>query len=221
MPPAVILAGAAVAGSAISASASNKATKAAKKAAADNNALAREQYGLNSANLSPYISRGNQAGGLISGLLGTGDKAASDAAYSTFRNASGYQNILNEGLASVNSNAYARGMGNSGATLKALQDRGSSIADSSLNNYIGQLRGTEGTGLAAANGLAGVGTNLVNQVSSNNNSAATATGNAALYNASQQNSLIQNLLNAGASAYGSSYRSGNNAYGISGSDGIY
>jgi hypothetical protein len=190
--------------------------------AAANNQLATDQYNLNSANLKPYSDRGNVAGGYVSDLLGIGgDPAKAAAGFQNYQNSTGYQYQLQQGLGAVNSNAYAKGMGDSGATLKALQDRGNNIAAGSFNNYLGQLTNVQNTGMSAGSSLAGVGSNYVNQTSANNNNAAAAAGNAALSNASNINGSIQNLIGAGAYAYGSSYGGGKNAYGISGSGNIY
>ena len=69
----------------------------------------------------------------------TSSDGGSAKALETFRGSTGYKDLLKQGLGAVNSNAYARGMGDSGATLKALQDRGTSIADSSANQWLGGL----------------------------------------------------------------------------------
>lgn len=202
--------GAAVAGtvasSAISSSATNKASRAATDAAAANNTLAKDQFGVNFGNLTPAITRGNQAGGYVNDLLGVGgDPAAASAAFGKYQDSTGYKYQLAQGLGSVNSNAYARGMGQSGATYKALQTRGNDIANTSVNTYLGNLQNVSQQGTSAASSLAGVSTNYVGQVSANNSSAADAVGNAALTNARNVNGSIQNLINAGAYAYGSSY----------------
>lgn len=210
MPPVIIAAGIGVAagigGAVISSSATKKAVNAQTAATNANNALAREQFAVNSGNLNPAIQRGNAAGGYVNDLLGIGgDPAASKAAFDRFRDSSGYKFQLSEGLGAVNSNAYARGMGQSGATMKALQDRGNALADSSLQGYLGNLQNVSNQGTQAASSLAGVSTNMVGQISNNNQNQATTVGNAALTNASNINGTINNLLNAGGYAYGSSY----------------
>lgn len=77
--PAVVIGGAiaaagAVGGAALGASAQKKASKKAVAAqtqtASDNNALQRETYAKNEGYLSPFVSRGNQAGNAIMELLG-------------------------------------------------------------------------------------------------------------------------------------------------------
>jgi hypothetical protein len=218
MPPVIIAAGigaaASVGGSLISSSANKKAVKAQTDATNANNALAREQFGINSGNLNPAIQRGNAAGGYVNDLLGIGgDPAASKAAFDRFRDSSGYQFQLSEGLGAVNSNAYAKGMGQSGATYKALQNRGAALADSSLQGYLGNLQNVSSQGTQAAGALAGVSTNYVGQVSNNNQNQATTVGNAALSNAANWSGTLQNLANIGGYAYGSSYGSPKPAFG--------
>ena len=203
--------GAAVAGTVgsavVSSSASNKAAKAAQNAAAANNTLAADQFAVNSGNLTPAITRGNQAGGYVNDLLGVGgDPAAAAKAFGTYQGSTGYQYQLQQGLGAVNANAYAKGMGQSGATYKALQDRGNNLANTSFNQYVGNLQNVSQQGTQAASSLAGVSANYTGQVAANNNNAADAAGNAALKNASNINGSIQNLINAGSYMYGSSYK---------------
>lgn len=154
----------------------------------------------------------------ISAFTDTG--GGSQAALDTFRNSSGYQDLLKQGLGAVNANAYASGMGDSGATLKALQDRGTNIANSSAQQWLGNLGNLMSAGGQARGLVAGIGTNTVNSTNQSTQNAANASSNATLASAGQWSSALQGLLNAGAYSYGSSY-GGNNAYGISGSNGLY
>lgn len=162
-------------------------------------------YGLE----APTIDRGNAAGDVYSGLLGVGgDPAKSAQALDTFRGSTGYQDILNTGLKAVNSNAYARGMGDSGATLKALQTRGSSIADQSAQGYLGNLNVLMNQGRQASGNVAGVATNTTAGINQANQTAADASGNAALISAAAWQKALQGVTNAGGSALGSSYGGG-------------
>jgi hypothetical protein len=191
--------------------------KGAKKAAEVQQQTARDQiaaiqqnqkflYGLS----APTIERGNAAGDTYAGLLGVGGDAAKSAnAINTWRNSFGYQDLLREGLGAVNANAYARGMGNSGATLKALQDRGSQIANQSGQQYLGNLGNLIGWGNQAVGTVGGVSqnaTNAINQVSQNS---ADAQSNAALAGAQGLSNALQGIFNAGSYALGSSYGGGN------------
>jgi hypothetical protein len=68
----------------------------------------------------------------------------------------------------------------SGAAMKGIESYAAGHAASALGTYMDDLYRQEALGEAASSSLAGVGQNLVSQVSSNNNNAANAAGNAAL-----------------------------------------
>ena len=76
--------GLAGAGAAVSASAqksaANKASQVAQDTAASNNALTQRIYDQNSATLSPFVQRGNAAGGAMNALLGLGGGPTNGAA---------------------------------------------------------------------------------------------------------------------------------------------
>jgi len=109
----------------------------------------------------------------------TAQEAANDA-FDIFRNSTGYQFRLGEGLGAVNSNSFGEGVGQSGAALKALQEYGQNFASNEFGNYMGYLGNQQGVGLGAGSALAGVGQNYVSTIGANNNSAGTAAANAAL-----------------------------------------
>lgn len=199
------------------------AAKAAKtQAAAQQQQLqfqqnARNQViGLN----QPAITRGNEASSLYGDFLGLGTGQGSQKALDTFRGSTGYQDLLQTGLGSVNANAYARGMGDSGAALKALQDRGSNIANQSSQQWLGNLGGLINAGTQAAGNVSGVTQNVANNMGNIVQNGANNQSNAALWQAGNTTNTIQNLANIGAYAYGSSYGGQRNPYGIVGG-GIY
>ena len=186
--------------------------KGAKKAAKTQQQTAQMQIAANNANMEkitglqqPTIDRGNWAGSIYSGLLGNGDKAASAEALQTFRGSNGYQDLLNTGLGAVNANAYASGMGDSGATLKALQTRGASIADRSQQQYLGNLNNLIQTGNSAIGTIAGVSTNTTQANNAALQNSADASSNASLIGSAAQQAALKNLTNIGmnfASSYG-------------------
>jgi len=139
---------------------------------------------------------------------GAGD-GGSGAALDAFRSSSGYKDLVREGLSAVNANAYARGMGNSGATLKALQDRGTSLADRSAGAWLGNLGTLMNLGGQARGLVAGVGTNSVNAINNATQAGADAAGNAALVQGQNWSQALQGIGLAASQAYGSSY-GGNN-----------
>jgi hypothetical protein len=192
---AIVAAGALTAGSSIISG--NKAAKAAKHAANKNNALQADIYSQNKATLAPYTDRGNAAGANINALLGlTNDNGAAHNAFNAYTNSDGYQFRLGEGERALNTGYAARGLLQSGAAAKALQTYGQNTASDEFGRYLGYLGGQQQTGLASASALAGVGQNYANAVSANNNSAATAKGNAALNVGNQIGNFASNALNA-------------------------
>jgi hypothetical protein len=211
MPVGIIAAGVgaagAVAGAAINSSAVGSASKAATNAATANNQLESQIYNNNVQLAQPYINSGNTAESALNGFLGLGgDPAATQKAFQNYLASTGYQFNLNQGLDAVNQSKAAAGLLRSGSTLKALDTYGTGLADQYGQQYVGNLQNEVGTGQAAASGLTGAGQNYANAVSSNNNSAASATGNAAIAGANNTNALIGNAIKGfGAVAGGSSF----------------
>lgn len=164
---------------------------------------ANQQYitGLN----QPNIDRGNSAATTYAGLLGTGgDPAASAAALNTYRGSTGYQDLLDTGFGAVNANAYATGMGDSGATLKALQRKGMALADQNQQQYLGNLNTLIQTGNSAIGNVSGVATQTTQANNSANQNLADTRGNAALANGAIWSNLIKktdNNINNFASSY--------------------
>ncbi|HZL00965.1 MAG TPA: hypothetical protein VFC47_13825 [Caulobacteraceae bacterium] len=201
MPPVIIAAAiagtAAVGGALISSSAVNSASNAASNAAAQNNALQSQIYQSNKALEQPYIDSGDTANTALQGFLGLGgDPAATSKAFNDYLNSTGYQFNVDQGIAAIDQNKAASGLLNSGSTLKALDAYGTGEAQQYGQQYVGDLQNVAQTGVSATNALAGQGSNYANAVSSNNNSAATNQGNAAIAGANIDNSAISNALKA-------------------------
>lgn len=199
---------AAIGGSLISSHAVNSASKAARDAANQNNALQRDTYGQNKALITPYVNRGAAAGDELNGFLGLGgDPAKSKAALDTYLNSTGYQFDRQQGIDAVTQNKAVSGLLNSGSALKGLDEYATGEAQRYGQAYAGNLNDVSNRGVQAVNALTGAGTNYANQVSNNNNSAATAAGAAAIAGANSTNSLIGQALGAyalsrGQSSYG-------------------
>jgi hypothetical protein len=187
--------------------------KGAKKAAKINQQTQREVIAANNANRmqivgmsQPAIDRGNSAANIYSGLLNVGgDPAASAAALNTYRDSTGYRDLLKTGLDGVTSNAYARGMGDSGATMKALQTRGMNIADRNQQQYLGNLNSLIQTGNSAIGNVAGVNTATTNANNSALQYGSDGAQSAIIAGATAQQNALKNLTNIGmnfASSYG-------------------
>jgi hypothetical protein len=183
-----------------------KAAKIAQQTAATqiaaSNANRDYQYNLN----APEISNGRGADTTLAGLLNIGgDPAAAASAFDAYKGSTGYTTRLAEGENAINSNAYARGMGNSGATLKALTRFGQDYGSNEFGKYVGDLQGVSATGANARGLVANVGGNTVAANNAATGAAGDASANAALLNGSNWAKMFQQLGQAGAAAYGSSY----------------
>lgn len=190
--------------------------KGAKKAAKVQQQTAQQIIAANNANQQritglsqPTIDRGNAAGAAYAGLLGLGDNAAAQTALTGWRNSAGYQDLLDSGLGAVNANAYARGMGDSGATLKALQERGMGLANQTQQQYLGNLNTLIQTGNSAIGNIAGVSTATTQSNNQALQNGADAASNASLIGANAWQNALGNLTNIGTNLASSYGRSGN------------
>lgn len=84
------------------------------------------------------------------------------------------------GANQVNSGYAGSGSLQSGAAMKALEKYRQNLQSGYRTEYTSALGNQQGVGLSAGSALAGVGQNMVNTISANNNNAANAIGNAAL-----------------------------------------
>lgn len=168
-----------------------KAAKIAQQTANTNNAFDQSIYDQNKALATPYINNGTAASNAQSALLGLGgDSAAQDAAFQNYTKSDGYQFGLQQGLNGVSASAFAQGGGLSGATLKGLNNYAQNAAQTEEGNYFNQLGSLANNGLNAVSTVTKAGGDLSTDVNSNNNTASTASQNAALASAKGLNSLI-------------------------------
>lgn len=225
MPPAVAAAGigaaASIGGSVLvgksAKKAANKVSDAQLQAQQESNALQSRIYDENTGNISPWMDRGNDAGREINALLGLDGQNAQGAAYGRFRGSPDYGFRIKESQDAINTGYAAKGMLQSGAALKALDERRQNLASAEYGNYFNRLSGVSGQGLTGANALAGVGTNYANAVSGNNQNAADARSNAAIASGNATGQMYSGIAsaagNALGSARGSSYGFGGPSYG--------
>jgi len=94
---------------------------------------------------------------------------AQNAAFDNFRNSTGYQFRLGEGLDAVTS-AYA-GIGGlqSGAAMRGINEFGQNFASNEFGNYANLLSNQQAVGAGAGSALAGVGQNFAGTVIGANN----------------------------------------------------
>lgn len=127
-------------------------------------------------------------------------------AFDNYRNSTGYQFRLNQGVNALGANWAARGLKGSGAALRSVQDYGQNIASNEFGNYMNMLLNQSNMGLSAANAQAGVGTNYAGQVTANNNAGADAAANAALLRGQANSNLFGNIAGVAGNVFGSSFR---------------
>jgi hypothetical protein len=117
--------------------------------------------------LQPYLQNyGTATAGTtaLGNVLGLNGQPGSDAALTALRNSPGYkfqQQTLDD---TVNAQAAATGMNASGNQLLALNKVNQGLADSTYNNYVGQLQPFLNYSSNAAGGIAGVDTGLGNNL---------------------------------------------------------
>lgn len=105
-----------------------------------------------------YLPNGGVANNAIGNLLGvTGDPTAQNNAFSNYQNSTGTQFQLDEGSKAITTNSAAKGLLNSGATLKALTKYGQNLGSTTFNNYLSQLGGLQQAGLSAGGAIGGAG----------------------------------------------------------------
>jgi len=205
MPVAAIVGGVgAVAGGISSGKGASKAAQIQAQASAQQNALLKSIYDQNTALFRPDITAGDAASLRQQQLLGLAPGGASPT--DILRATPGYQFKMDQGLKAVNSNAYASGLGNSGATLKALLATGQGIADQGFNNYFNQVGTISDRGSAAKSSLSGVSTTYAHDTNNVTQNAADNASANAIFQAQNIGNTIKGLLNAGGQAFGSSYK---------------
>jgi hypothetical protein len=115
----------------------------------------------------------------VPGSAPTASGGALDA-FDRFRQGTNYQWRYNQGLNANRSQFATKGALDSGAAIKSAETYGQNIASGELSNYMNLLANQQGVGLSAGNAVMGVNTNYANNVTANNNNAASTTANAAL-----------------------------------------
>lgn len=126
-------------------------------------AAAQASQGFNYLKDNEFVQGAQTRGGLASANIGAllglgGNQAAANAAFDQYRGSTGYQFRLGQGIDAIEQSGAARGLLNSGATMKALNEYGQGLASAEFQNYLQALGGVESTGLGAAYNTASQGT---------------------------------------------------------------
>jgi hypothetical protein len=109
--------------------------------------------------------------GQVMGILGMG--GGDPQALQKYWNSSGGQFQLDQGTDAINSNFAARGLGQSGAAMKALEGYRSNLASTKLDDIINNFLGVSKVGLGGADLIANAG-----QYSKGTSTGSSDTGNA-------------------------------------------
>lgn len=141
--------------------AANRQNNAAQQAMAQQQGATDQQlnlltqiYNQNRADQTPYRQAGQQAVGQYAAQVGNG-----------FQQSPGYQWTQDEAMRGVMANASARGLVNSGATLRALQDRSANLANQEYGNYMNRLAALSGIGQTATGQTGAMGQSYGGQAS--------------------------------------------------------
>jgi hypothetical protein len=167
-------------------SASNSDTASLANSVSNSNSTAtshtgNQAYGALSDAFAPVMGQTAQSGDFISQLLGLKGDAGANDAFQKYLGSTGYQFNLNSGSNAITGNAAAKGLLNSGSTLKALSDYGQNTGASYFNNFLQQLLGLGKQGTDAGSLLAGAGgvsdSNSVSNTNSTSNSGTVSSSN--------------------------------------------
>jgi hypothetical protein len=115
-------------------------------------------YGDISGAFKPALGYVTSSGDMMSKLLGlSGDATAQKGALENFSNSAGMGFLKDQGMDMITSNQAAKGLLNSGDTLKASQQYGQGLASTYLNQMMQNLLGLGGLGLGAGGVMADAG----------------------------------------------------------------
>jgi hypothetical protein len=119
--------------------------------------------------LGGNVSNGSNAGNQLASMLGLNGTPAQATGFNNFRNSTGYQFGLNQGIQSITGNAATQGLLNSGSTLKALDTYGQNYANTQYGNYTSMLQNLLSGGNTSASVIGGAG-NVYNSQSTGSGS---------------------------------------------------
>lgn len=191
---AVAVAGGALLSGAMGSSAAKKASR--EQTAASNAALGeqRRQFDVTQQNLQPWLSAGQAGLGRMRDLLGIGESTLTPQ--QIMEQDPGYQFRLGEGEKAIDRAAGARGLRNSGATLKALTRFGQDYATKSFQDIYNRLAGVSGTGMTTGTNLGQFGAQNAGAMGTLMTGAANARGAAGIAGANAWSNALNTSVNA-------------------------
>lgn len=90
---------------------------------------------------NPFIDTGTQANSQMANLLGLNGGPAQTQGFDNWRNSTGYNFGLNQGMNAITGSAAAKGLLNSGSTARALSQFGQDYGATKFGDYMSQLQG--------------------------------------------------------------------------------
>lgn len=119
--------------------------------------------------LSPTVATGTAANDQAADALGVGsDPNGAAQGVQNYFNSAGGQFTMNQGTQAIQNDAAAKGLLNSGATLKALQTYGQGTGQQYYQNYLSNLQQLAANGNQAAGIIGGAGQTSTSSGNSNN-----------------------------------------------------
>lgn len=153
---AAILGGASVLGSVLGASSAKKAANVQADASREGLALQREMFQQGREDLAPWREAGGESLGML--MSGIRDGSLTEGPNpENFRTDPGYQFRLGEGMRAVEGSAAARGILQSGGTLKGINRYAQGVADQGYNDWFNRERAVQGDRYNRIAGVAGTG----------------------------------------------------------------
>lgn len=187
-----------VAGLGVGIYSANKAAGAQQSAANTAANTQMSMYNQTAANLAPYNAEGQTATNKLNSILGLGGSMNADQLSNYLTNLPGYQFQLSQGTQAIDRSEAAKGLLNSGATGKALEQYGQGLGGSYLQGYVNQLQGLAGLGENAA-AMTG---NFATQTGQGVAGAQIYGGNAAAQGAIGTGNAVNGAINQGIGLYG-------------------
>lgn len=118
---------------------------------------ANRAFGQIQNDFTPWTQQGGQGMGALGNLLGLNGPEATSTAAKSWWDSSGGDFMLNQGLEDTDAFMRAKGLGNSGAAMKAMEGYRSNLASTKLGEVTDNLARYAGLGLGAGNLIAGAG----------------------------------------------------------------
>lgn len=134
--------------------AGDRAAALEAQSAADQLKLQREIWEKQQADYKPYLEQGQYGINTLGALM----RPNADTS-AILKNDPSYQFRLKQGQQALDRSSAARGMGYSGAQMKAAQDYGQGMASTEFGNYYNRLAGLAQGGQQAAGSMANAGSN--------------------------------------------------------------